>query len=218
MTQPRLALYSYWRSSCSWRVRIGLHLKGLAFEYRPVDLVAGAQFQPAHRARSPMGQVPVLEVEEGGAVHHLAQSMAILEWMDERFPTPPLLPADPLDRARVRALAEHVNAGTQPFQNSSPLRWLREYEAGLDRRWVSHWLAFALTGLEGAMAATAGRYAFGHTPGLADLFLVPQLYGARRHGVDLAPFPTLTRVDAACRLLEPFRRAEPEEQPDAPRP
>lgn len=213
----RLALYSYWRSSCSWRVRIGLAWKGLDWEYRAVNLLEGAQFQPEHRARSPLGQVPCLEVEEGGRVVHLAQSMAILEWLEERFPARPLLPADPEGRARVRALAEHVNAGTQPFQNASPLRWLREERAGLDEKWVRHWLAFALDGLERAVAAGAGRYCHGDAVTLADLFLAPQLYGARRFGVDLAPFPTLTRVESALRELEAFRRAEPDHQPDAPR-
>lgn len=213
----RLALYSYWRSSCSWRVRIGLAWKGLDWEYRAVNLLEGAQFQPGHRARSPLAQVPCLEVEEGGRVVHLVQSMAILEWLEERFPRPPLLPADPEGRARVRALAEHVNAGTQPFQNASPLKWLREERPGLDERWVRHWLGFALGGLERAVAEGAGRYCHGDGVTLADLFLAPQLYGARRFGVDLAPFPTLTRVESALRELQAFQRAEPDRQPDAPR-
>lgn len=212
----RLALYSYWRSSCSWRVRIGLAWKGLAFEYRAVNLLEGAQFRPEHRARSPLGQVPCLEVEEGGRTVHLVQSVAILEWLEERFPARPLLPADPLSRARVRAVCEHVNAGTQPFQNASPLRWLREERAGLDERWVRHWLAFALGGLERAVGAGAGRYCHGDAVTLADLFLAPQLYGARRFGVDLAPFPTLTRVESALRELPEFLGAEPDRQPDAP--
>lgn len=211
----RLALYSFWRSSCSWRVRIALALKGLDYEYRAVDLLHGHQFEPEHRARSPLGQVPTLEVEEGGEVRHLAQSVAIVEWLEERFPEPPLLPADPYGRARVRALMEHVNAGTQPFQNASPLRWLREREEGLELLWVRHWLAFALGGLERAVADGAGRFCHGDRPTLADLFLVPQLYGARRFGVDLGPCPTLVRIESACRQLEPFRKAEPDAQPDA---
>jgi maleylpyruvate isomerase len=213
----RLALHSFWRSSCSWRVRIGLAWKGLPWEYRAVNLLEGAQFQPEHRARSPLGQVPCLEVEEGGRVLHLVQSMAILEWLEERFPQRPLLPADPWGRARVRALAEHVNAGTQPFQNASTLKWLREERPGLDEEWVRHWLGFALGGLERAVAGEAGRYCHGDEVTLADLFLAPQLYGARRFGVDLAPFPTLTRVESALRKLEAFQQAEPDRQPDAPR-
>jgi maleylpyruvate isomerase len=211
----RLALYSYWRSSSSWRVRVGLGLKGLAWEYRAVDLRAGAQRSSDHRARSPTGQVPVLEVEEGGATRHLVQSMAILEWLDERFPSPPLLPADPEGRARVRALAEHVNSGIQPFQNAATLAWLRGEEPGLEARWVKHWLATGLGALEVAAREGAGRFCHGDTVTLADLYLVPQLYGARRFGVDLAPFPTLLRVEEACRGIEAFRRAEPDVQPDA---
>jgi maleylpyruvate isomerase len=214
----RLALYSYWRSSSSWRVRIGLHWKGLAFEYRAVNLLEGAQFGPEHRARSPLGAVPALEVAEEDASRVLVQSMAILEWLEERVPVPPLLPRDPLGRARVRSLAEHVNSSIQPYQNAAPLKWLRERQQGLDKEWVRHWIAFGLEGLERAVKDGAGRYAHGDGPTLADLYLVPQLYGARRFSVDLAPYPTLVRIEAACRELPAFRRAEPEAQPDAPPP
>ena len=120
----KLSLYSHWRSSSTWRVRIGLGLKELHYEYRAVDLRAGEQDRPEHRARSPFGFVPALEVEEGGAPLVLVQSMAILEYLDERFPDPPLLPLDPAGRARVRALAEHVNSAIQPLQNSAVLRFL----------------------------------------------------------------------------------------------
>ena len=212
----RIALYSYWRSSCSWRVRIGLHLKGVSFEYRAVDLRQGAQFSDEHRARNAMSQVPVLEVEQLKHTRHLTQSMAILEWLEERFPTPPLLPGTDYDRARIRALAEHVNSGIQPYQNSAPLKWLKGRTPGLETDWVKHWLASGLAALEAAVKAGAGRFCHGDAVTLADLFLVPQLYGARRFGVDLSPCPTLLRIDEACRKLEPFRLAEPAVQPDAP--
>lgn len=218
MTEPRLALYGYWRSSSTWRVRIGLHYKGLAFEHRIVNLLEGAHRGEEHRARSPLTQVPVLGVEEGGATRHLVQSMAILEWLEERFPAPPLLPGDPYGRARVRALAEHVNSGIQPYQNAAALKWLRDREPGLDETWVRHWLSTYMAGLERAVAAGAGRFCHGDAPSLADVFLVPQLYGCRRFGVDPSAFPTLLRVEAACRELEAFRRAEPGAQPDAPPP
>jgi maleylpyruvate isomerase len=214
----RIALYSYWRSSSAWRVRIGLQLKGVAFETRPVDLRAGAQFEPEHRARNPMGQVPVLEVEEDGRIHHLAQSMAILEWLEERFPTPRLLPADAYGRARVRMLAEHVNAGIQPFQNQAPQKWLHRKQPGLEQEWVAHWVGAGMAALEEAVAPGAGRFCHGDAPTLADCYLVPQLYGARRFGVDLAPFPTLVRVERACNELAAFARAAPDAQPDAPPP
>jgi maleylpyruvate isomerase len=211
-------LYSYWRSSSAWRVRIGMALKELSYEYVAVNLVAGEQFQEAHRARNPMSQVPVLEVDEQGHVIRLTQSMAILEWLDERHPTPPLLPRDLDARAAVRALAEHVNSGIQPLQNAAPLRMLREKEAGYDRTWARHWIAGGLGGLERAVQAMAGRHAAGDLPGLADCYLVPQLYNARRFGVDLEPFPTLRRVEEACLALPAFQAAHPDRQPDAPPP
>ncbi len=213
----KLALYSYWRSSCSWRVRIALHLKGLDCAYRAVDLVKGEQWDEAHGQRSPMHQVPALEVEEGGRTVVLVQSMAILEWLEERAPAPPLLPADPQGRARVRAIAEHVNAGIQPYQNTAPRKLLAAERKGLEDEYTRHFLALGLRGLEAAVTAGAGRFSHGDAVTLADLFVVPQLYGARRFGVDLAGCPTLLRVEAACAALEPFQRAAPERQPDAPR-
>jgi maleylpyruvate isomerase len=212
----RLALYSYWRSSCSWRVRIGLHLKGQPFEYRAVNLLKMEHTGEAHRSRNPTTQVPVLEVEEEGRRRFLTQSMAILEWLDERFRDPPLLPADALGRARVRALAENVNAGIQPFQNSAPQKWLAGKREGLEKEYVRHFLEVGMKALEEATRDGAGRFSHGDAPTLADVFLVPQMAGARRHGVDVSALPTLLRVEAACAELEAFRRAAPEAQPDAP--
>jgi maleylpyruvate isomerase len=214
-----LRLYSYWRSSSAWRVRIGLGLKGLPHELSPVDLAAGEQWSEAHRARSPLGQVPVLEVEEDGRTLRLVQSMAILEWLDERFPDPPLLPADLAGRARVRALAEHVNSGTQPLQNAVVLRTLREKVPGWDREWARKFIALGIEGLERAVNdGGAGRFCHGNAPGLADCYLVPQLYNARRFDVDLGPFPSLRRIEEACAALAPFQGAHPDRQPDAPPP
>jgi maleylpyruvate isomerase len=163
-----------------------------------------------------MAQVPVLAVEEGGRVRHLAQSMAILEFLDERFPSPPLLPPDAYGRARVRALAEHVNAGIQPFQNQAPQKWLQARHPGLEKEWVRHWIGTGLAALEEAVRDGAGRFCHGDAPGLADCYLVPQLHGARRFGVELAPFPTLARIEDACAALAAFAAAAPERQPDAP--
>ena len=231
-----LRLYGYWRSSSSWRVRIGLHLKGLDFEYRAVNLAgAGEQFAAAHLGRNPMAQVPVLEVEEGGRVFLLAQSMAILEYLEERFPTPPLLPSDALGRARVRMLAEHVNSGIQPYQNASTLRFLRERPAGgegaspraaegrreEEQAWLRHWLGRGLSALERAVQngrPPGSRFCHGNEPTLADVYLVPQLYGARRFHVDLAPLTTLLSIESSCRSIGAFARSEPERQPDAPPP
>jgi maleylpyruvate isomerase len=214
----RLVLFSYWRSSSAWRVRAGLALKGLPFETVPVDLLAGEQHGPAHRARNPTGQIPVLEADDDGRAIRLVQSMAILEWLEERFPDPPLLPADLPGRARVRALAEHVNSGIQPLQNAVVLKRIAELVPGGARPWAAHWIATGLAALETAVRDGAGRYCHGDAPGLADCYLVPQLYNARRFGVEVSPFPTLLRVEEACAALAPFQAAHPDRQPDAPPP
>jgi maleylpyruvate isomerase len=213
-----LRLYSYWRSSSAWRVRIGLALKGIAWEYAAVDLRAREQDSEAHRDRNPMAQVPVLELVEDGRTLRLVQSMAILEWLDERFPDPPLLPPDPDGRARVRALAEHVNSGIQPLQNAIVLRMLKEKMPGYEDEWARFFIGRGLQALERAVRDGAGRFAHGDAPGLADCYLVPQLYNARRYRVDVAPFPTLLRLEEACAALEPFQAAHPDRQPDAPAP
>lgn len=214
----KLRLYSYWRSSSAWRVRIGLALKGLAYEYRAVNLLAREQFGPAHLARNPAAQVPVLEVEEDGRVVPLAQSMAILEWLEERHPSPALLPPDAWGRARVRCLAELVNSGIQPLQNAIVLRTLKERWPGYEKEWAARFIARGLDALEPLVASGAGRFAHGDAPGLADCYLVPQLYNADRYGVDVAPYPTLRRIAEACAALAPFQAAHPDRQPDAPPP
>lgn len=214
-----MRLYSYWRSSSSWRVRIGLALKDLPYEYVAVNLLAQEQFDPAHQARNPMGQVPVLEVSEQGYTVRLAQSMAILEWLEERHPQVPLLPRDLDGRARVRTLAEHVNSGIQPLQNAIVLRTLREKLPGYEKEWAASWVRRGLDALERALQSDqTGRYCHGDAPGLADCYLVPQLYGARRFGLDLTPYPTLRRIEEACAALPAFQAAHPDRQPDAPPP
>ena len=214
-----LRLYSYWRSSSAWRVRIGLGLKGLAYQYAAVNLLAGEQRSPEHLARSPLSQIPALDVEEDGRRAMLVQSMAILEWLEERHPAPALLPPDLEGRARVRALAEHVNSGTQPLQNAIVLKMLREKIPGWDREWARLHIARGLEGLERAVSdGRAGRFCHGDAPGLADCYLVPQLYNARRFGVDVGRFPTLCRIEEACAALAPFQAAHADRQPDAPPP
>ena len=212
-----LALYGYWRSSSSYRVRIGLALKGLDYEYRALNLKKGDHRGEDHLVRNPTSQVPVLAVEEGGTTRHLVQSMAILEWLEERFPSPPLLPKDAYGRARVRGLAELVNSGIQPYQNLSALLWLRSRMEDGDKQWVQHWLRIGLTALERSVRDGAGRFCHGDEVTLADVYLVPQLHGARRFAVDVEQYPTLLNVEDACNALEAFKKAAADVQPDAPR-
>jgi maleylpyruvate isomerase len=207
-----MTLFGYWRSSSSWRVRIALNLKGLAYQSVSVNLPAGAQHGAEHRKLSPAGYVPVLQLDGGVA---LTQSIAILEYLEEKFPTPPLLPRDPVDRAHVRALAELVNSGMQPFQNLSTLNYVRGTLKGDDKAWAQQFLKPALEALETLAAPKAGRFLHGEQPTFADCLLVPQLYGARRFGVETSSFKLLTRIEAACQELDAFKRAAADAQPDA---
>ena len=218
-----MIFYDYWRSSSAWRVRIALNLKQLSVERRAVHLAregGGEQFSAEFRALNPFSEVPVLVVEDaGGARRVIAQSMAILGYLEDRFPTPPLLPADPWLRARARQLAEMVNAGIQPFQNLSLLNRLRASGvADPNAEIARHFNARGLGALEALAAETAGQFLIGDAPTIADVYLVPQLYGGRRFGVDVAAFPILSRVEAACAALPAFAAARPEAQPDAPPP
>jgi len=209
-----MIFYDYWRSSSAWRVRIALHYKRIPFERRVVNLIkpgGGEQHGESFRGLNPSRQVPVLMTDDGRAI---AQSMAILSFLEEQFPAPPLLPADPWRRARARQLAEMVNSGVQPLQNMSVLDHVQA--SGLDRNaWAAHFIARGLTALEAAAQETAATFLVGDAPTLADLYLVPQIYNARRWSVDLAPFPTLVRVDAACAALPAFIAAHADAQSDA---
>lgn len=211
-----MKLYGYWRSSCSWRVRIALGIKQLDYEYVPVHLLEGEQLSPAHAQRNPMAQVPVLEVEHDGRTERLGQSLAIIEYLEERHPKPALLPADPVLRARARQLAEIVNSGIQPMQNLALLRHLEHVAPAVDRKaFPAHFVARGLGALEALAAVTAGRYLVGDDVSVADVCLVPQLYGARRFGIALEPYPTLIAVEARLAELEAFQAAHADRQPDA---
>ena len=219
-TPPRLVLYSYWRSSCSYRVRIALHLKHLAFETRAVSLLkdGGQQLADDFARVNPMRAVPALVV--GGAT--LTQSPAILEYLEEAFPDrTPLLPRDPLLRAKVRELCSIVACDTQPPQNLRVLKHVASFfedPAEKEARrleWAQRYVVNGMRALEALMSASAGRYSVGDEVTLADATLVPQVYNAARFKVDMAPFPTVARVYAACMELEAFRAAQPSAQPDA---
>lgn len=211
----KLTLSTYWRSSCSYRVRIALGYKGLAYEPVHVNLLEGEQTSPENLARNPIGHVPTLTVDGVAYV----ESLAIMELLDEIHPEPALLPRTPHERARVRALAETINAGIQPLQNTSVLSYLGEDK---DRRlaWLKHWLPRGLGAFEAQMArneqeGVKGPYGYGSTLTMADCCLVPQVYAARRIGVDLAPFPRIVRAEAAAQELPCVAAARPEAQADA---
>lgn len=212
-----LTLYGYWRSSASYRLRIALHLKGVEFEQMPVDLKEGEQRRAEYRERNPQGYVPAL-VDETGI---MTQSPAILEWIEETWPKPALLPADPRERARVRAYAALIGCDIHPIQNLSVLQHVKN-EYGQDaegvQAWARHWITRGLTALEAMAQADArgGPYLWGKTPTMADIYLVPQLYNARRFGVDLDALPALVKADEAARAHPAFAAAAPEAQPDAP--
>lgn len=213
-----LVLYTYWRSSAAYRVRIALQLKGLAYESRPVHLVndGGEHLKPAYRELSPQTQLPTLV--DGDRT--LRQSMAILEYLDETRPDPALMPADAQGRAKVRELMQAVGTDIHPLGNLRVLKAI-EAEFGADQAakeaWSRRWIAHGFGGLEALLAeGDAGTFSYGDSPTLADCCLVPQHYNAVRWGVDLAPYPTIRRVVRACQGLEAFQRAAPEVQPDAP--
>lgn len=211
-----LRLWSYWRSSSAYRVRIALGLKQLAFEYVATHLTrdGGQQLAPAFGNINPQRQIPVLEVDEGGQRRRLVQSMAIIEYLEESFPEPPLLPTSAADRAHVRALAELVNSGIQPLQNIGTFDELRKH-GGDPESWARHFIAKGLAALEALAEPGAGAFLFADRVSLADIYLVPQLYNARRFAVPLEQFPTLLRAEANAQALPAFEAARPDRQPDA---
>ncbi len=213
-----MELYSYWRSTAAWRVRIALALKGLTPRHLPVHLVrqGGEQHAAGYRARNPLELVPTLMVD-GRA---LTQSVAIVEWLEEQYPTPPLLPANAWGRAQAREIALLIACDIHPLDNLRVLQYLTATLGITEEQklaWYGHWVATGLRALEAMLCENTarGRYCVGEQPTLADLCLVPQLYSARRFKVDLTPYPTLVAIDAACVVLEPFQRAAPDAQPDA---
>ena len=209
-----LTLHSAWRAGAPYRTRIGLKLKGVEYDYVAIDLVAGQQMEPAYRAVNPQGLTPALDLGDGTV---LAQSLAILEWLEEAHPVPPLLPADRIDRARVRAMAGIVACDVHPLNNLRVLRQLTKMgidEAGR-QAWTQRWINDGFAALEPMVAAYGQGFAFGPAPTIADCVLIPQLYSAERNEVDLAPYPAIRAVAAACAQHPAFQAAHPDRQPDA---
>lgn len=232
----KLALHNYWRSSASHRVRIALGLKDLAYEYVPVNIIQDGQFSDAYRAKNPMAQVPTLEVtEDDGTVWTITQSLPILEYIDERWPDPPILPtkmpwtgaaderAVAFLRARARAMAEIINSGVQPLQNLSVTRAVKKL-GGDDAAWVKPFIASGLAAYAQLARETAAQlgddalpFSAGDAPTIADCCLIPQLASARRFGVDYSQHELLVHIEKNCLALPAFANAAPEQQPDAVR-
>ena len=210
-----MKLYNSFRSSASFRVRIALHLKGLAYDYLPVHLARGEQKKPAFAAVTAEGLVPVLELDDD---RRLTQSMAIIEYLDETHPQPPLLPADALGRARVRALAQIVACEIHPLNNLRVLKYLvGELKASEDAKnaWYRHWVRLGLESYEAQLATRSGLYSHGDAPTLADCCLVPQIFNAQRFDCDLNGLPRTMAVFDACMTLDAFQQAQPSACPDA---
>jgi maleylpyruvate isomerase len=209
-----MKLHGYFRSAAAYRVRIALNLKGLSTEHLPHHLRKGEQCAPSYLAINPQGLVPALE-DDAGAV--LTQSLAIIEWLDETYPEPALLPGDLLARAKVRAFAMALACDTHPVQNLKVLNRLRQL--GMAEEKVTEWAAWAnregLSACEALIASEPGPFCFGERPTIADLCLVPQLGNARRFGVDVSAYPRLLKAEAAAREIKAFADAAPDRQPDA---
>jgi maleylpyruvate isomerase len=207
-----MKLHSYFRSSASYRVRIALSLKGVGYETHSHHLRRGEQDSPEYRALHPQGFVPALETDDGSV---LIQSLAICEYLDETHPQPPLLPKDPVQRARVRALAQVICCDIHPIQNLKVLKRLKAAGFGEDavNQWAAQVISEGFDACEQLIAHEQGPYCFGNTVSLADVCLIPQLVNARRFKVDVR-WPRLLEAEAACLSLEAFRRAAPEHQPD----
>lgn len=209
-----MILHGYWRSGTSYRTRIALNLKGLSYDQVGVDLRLGQQREAAFTSLNPQGLVPAL-VTDGGEV--LSQSPAILEWLEETYPEPALLPSDPVARARVRSMAAVIGCDIHPLNNLRVLKAIKAIGAdeGATQAWISQWISAGFEALEQMVALHGKGWCYGDTPTLADCYLIPQIYSARRFGVDLSAYPSLVAIERAAGDHPAFRSAHPDQQPDA---
>ena len=221
-TKTMMTLYGYWRSSASYRVRIALAIKGLEARHIPVNLRASEQSHEAHLARNPQGFVPVLDLGDGV---QLRQSLAIIEYMDTAYPEPALMPKDPIARAKLMAAALVICADTAPIQNLSVLNHIRSAHSANDAQvkdWVAHWIIQGFTALEQIAQderanGYTGPFLMTKAPSLFECCLIPQVYNARRFGVDMSAYPALESINASCTRLPAFISAHPDQQSDAPK-
>ncbi|MEZ5892771.1 MAG: maleylacetoacetate isomerase [Parvularculaceae bacterium] len=210
-----MKLFGYWRSSATYRVRIALALKGLAYDYEPVNLLKGEQRSEAYLKKNPNGLVPTLQTDDGAM---LTQSLAIIEYLEETHPDPTLLPGGPVSRAHARAVAATLASEAQPFGNVRIQNYLkneRGFDAEAMKDWMNRWPGGAMAAVEKMLARTAGDYCIGDVPGLADCFLVPQMYAATRFGVDVSGLAKMNAIYERCQKHPAFIKAHPDNQPDA---
>lgn len=211
-----MKLYSYYRSSAAYRVRIALALKGLAYQVIPVDLVQGQQRQHDYLTTNPQGLVPALQLDDGRI---LTQSLAILEWLEETFPEPPLYADNPVERARQRSLVQHIACDIHPLNNLRVLHYLKGELAQPEAQvssWYSHWIRRGFTALEQEVSSFAGPFSVTANPGMFEVLLIPQIFNARRFNVAIDDFPQLLELAERCEQLDAFASAHPSRQPDGP--
>ncbi len=210
-----MKLFGYWRSSATYRVRIALALKELDYDHAPVNLLEGEQKSEAHLARNPLGLVPALETDDGAV---LTQSLAIIEYLEEQFPQPSLLPADAAARAAARAMALTLASEAQPLMNLRIQQYLKN-EGGFDAdnmtAWLNRWPGSAMAAVEKQVEKYGGKFCVGDAPSIADCCLVPQFYAAARFGIDVSDFSKLNEINTRCLEHPAFKKAHPDNQPDA---
>lgn len=204
-----MKLYHYWRSSCSWRVRWALLHKGLSFESIAVSLLDDEQTSAEHLARNPRGKVPVLEIARDGNLVTISDSIAILEWLEELYPTPSLLPAEDLSRARVRELVQFINSGIHPLQNLGVLKKISN-DTNVRKEWAQHWIRDGLMAFEKRVSQTAGQYCLGDELTMADLCLAPQIYNAKRFDLNLEGLPIIHHICENLAKTKAYQLSHPD--------